>query len=244
MSVDHKTATSPAPTSNPSQNDYVVALFVVCLAYYTLALISQKTILLPIILAIGSSFGLSLYTKSSAYFLTFPFLVWLTLWLWNTQKWKAWKYLSIVLLIGLLFNLPHYSRNFDVFGSPISAAEYRQENQNDIYSLPTLISTVIRHLSLHSDIVRYLHLEKFLTPITGKVEKLVYFVHEHILKIDPSDPRITMPGWTFRVHGVSFNEDVAVNPLHLTLILLAILIFILNRNCIFSKSQGSLAAKT
>ncbi len=213
-----------------TQNDYVVALFIVCLAYYTLALVSHNIISWPIILAIASSFGLALYTKSSAYFLSFPFLVWLTLWLWKTKKWKAWKYLFVVLLIGLLFNIAHYSRNLEVFGSPISAAEYREENQNDIYSLPTLISTVIRHLSFHSDIIRYLHLDKFLTPITGKVEKLVYIIHEHILNIDPSDPRITMPGWTFRVHGISFNEDVAVNPLHLMLILLAIFIFIFNKN--------------
>ncbi|ACB52350.1 hypothetical protein cce_3002 [Crocosphaera subtropica ATCC 51142] len=213
-----------------TQNDYVVALFIVCLAYYTLVLVSDYAISWPIILAIGSSFGLALFTKSSAYFLSFPFLVWLTLWLWKQKKWKAWKYLFVVLLIGLLFNIAHYSRNLEVFGSPISAAEYREENQNDIYSLPTLVSTAIRHLSFHGDIIRYLHLEKFITPITGKVEKLVYLIHEHILNVDPSDPRITTPGWTFRVPGVSFNEDVAVNPLHLALILLAIFIFIFNKN--------------
>lgn len=213
-----------------TQNDYFVALYIVCLAYYTLALISHNLISWPIILAIASSFGLALFTKSSAYFLSFPFLVWLTLWLWKKKKWKGWKYLCVVLLIGFLFNVAHYSRNLEVFNSPISAAEYSEENQSDVYSLPTLISTAIRHLSFHSDIIRYLHLDSVLTPITGKVEKLVYLIHEHILKVDPSDPRITVPGWTFRVPGISFNEDVAVNPLHLMLILLAILIFIFNKN--------------
>ena len=212
-----------------TQNDYVVALFIVCLAYYTLALVSHNIISWSVILAIASSFGLALFTKSSAYFLSFPFLVWLSLWLWKKQKWKAWKYLFSILLIAVFFNIAHYSRNLEVFGSPISAAEYREANQNDIYSISTLISTVIRHLSFHSDIVRYLHLEKFFTPITGKIEKLVYIIHEHILNLDPSDPLITMPGWTFKVPGVSFNEDVAVNPLHFTLILLAIIIFLSNK---------------
>ncbi|MGB5768366.1 MAG: hypothetical protein WBM32_00620 [Crocosphaera sp.] len=55
-----------------TQNDYVVALFIVCLAYYTLVLVSDKVISWPVILAIASSFGLALFTKSSAYFLSFP----------------------------------------------------------------------------------------------------------------------------------------------------------------------------
>ncbi|WP_232285803.1 ArnT family glycosyltransferase [Crocosphaera chwakensis] len=212
-----------------TQNDYVVALFIVCLAYYTLALVSHKVIYWSVIFAIGASFGLALLTKSSAYFLSFPFLVWSSLWLWKKKKWKFHQYLLVIFLIGLLFNIAHYSRNFEVFNSPISAADYREENQNEIYSLPTLISTVIRQLSFHSDIIRYLHLEGFLTPITGKVEKLIYLIHQHILNLDPSDPRITMPGYTFRVPGVSFNEDVAVNPLHLMLIFFAIFAFIFNK---------------
>ena len=212
-----------------TQNDYVVALFAVCLAYYTLVLVSDQVISWSAVLAVASSFGLALFTKSSAYFLSFPFLLWVTIWLWNTKKWKAWKYLTIIMLIALLFNWAHFIRNIEVFGSPISAADYREDNQNTIYSLPTLISTVIRNLSFHSDIVRYFHLQNFVTPITGKVEKLVYLIHQNILHINPSDPRITMPGYTFRVPGISFNEDVAVNPLHLILIFLAITFFILNK---------------
>lgn len=212
-----------------TQNDYAVALFIVCLAYYTLVFVSNNFISWPIILAIASSFGLALFTKSSAYFLSFPFLLWLTIWLWKTKKWKSWKYLAVIMLIALSFNLAQFIRNIEVFGSPISAADYQDDNQNTVYSVPTLISTIIRHLSFHSDIVRYLHLDNFLTPITGKVEKVVYLIHQNILNLDPSDTRITMPGYTFRVPGVSFNEDVAVNPLHFLLILLAIVCFILNK---------------
>jgi len=211
-----------------TQNDYVVALFTICLAYYTLVLVSGDLITLPIVFLAASSWGLAMFAKSSAYFLTFPFLVWLTVWFWNKKKWKSWKYLTIMMAIALLFNLGHYLRNIEVFGSAISAGDYKDENKSAIYSLPSLISTAIRHLSFHSDIVRYFHLDNFVKPITGKVEKLVYFIHEHILNFDASDPRTTMPGYTYRVPAISFNEDVAVNPLHLLLILLAITILVLH----------------
>lgn len=211
-----------------TQNDYAVALWIVCLAYFTLVLISSSHISKSVALAIASSLGLALLTKSSAYFFGFPFIVWAAGWLWSIKKWKSWKYLFMIISIALLFNWAQYLRNIEVFGSPISAAEYKEENQVSIYSVPTFVSTIIRNLSIHTDIVRYFHLQNWLTPITGKVEKIVYIIHQNILKIDPSNPKITMPGYTFKVPGLSFNEDVAVNPFHYFLILLAIGIFIFN----------------
>lgn len=209
-----------------TQNDCVVAFWLVCLVHYVLQLVSSQSISLPVILAIGSSLGLALFTKSSAYFLSVSFLVWVILYLGFLKRKKAGKYLILIFVLALLFNWGHYLRNIEVFGAPISAADYKQENQAEVYSLPTLLSNIIRHLSMHVDIVRYLHLQSWLVPITGKVENLVYLIHQYILKLDPSDPRITMPGYTYKVPGISFNEDVAVNPLHYFLILIAIILFI------------------
>lgn len=213
-----------------TQNDYAVALWIVCLISFTLTLVSSTSISTPVILAIGSSLGLALFTKSSAYFLSFPWIVWAVFYLWSAKKWEFARYAISIFAISFLFNVGHYLRNLEVFGSPISAGDHKYANQAEIYSLPTLLSNIIRHLSMHVDIVRYFNLQHWLTPITGKLEKLVYLIHQYVLKLDPSDPRITMPGYTYKVLGLSFNEDVAVNPLHFLIILLAIFIFIFRKN--------------
>ncbi|MDV3000432.1 MAG: hypothetical protein N5P05_002038 [Chroococcopsis gigantea SAG 12.99] len=74
--------------ASSTQNDYVVAFWILCLAYYTLALVSKSHISYPTILAVASSLGLALYTKSSAYVFTFPFIVWICLSLWQKANGK------------------------------------------------------------------------------------------------------------------------------------------------------------
>jgi hypothetical protein len=126
----------------------------------------------------------------------------------------------------LSLNISHYLRNFTLYGNPISAAEYAIDYKPEIYSLPTWISNIIRNLSLHADIVRHLGLQGIIEPTTGKVAKLITIIHV-FLGVDVNDPRITHPINSYTgVPGLSFDENVAGNPLHLLLIFLSIGIFI------------------
>lgn len=82
---------------------------------------------------------------------------------------------------------------------------------------------------MHVDIVRYFHLQGLITPITGKIEKLVSIIHG-FLGVNINDPRTTFPINSYRVPGVSFDENTAGNPLHLFIVLAAIIGFSLNRD--------------
>jgi 4-amino-4-deoxy-L-arabinose transferase-like glycosyltransferase len=210
--------------ASSTQNDYVVAFWLVCLAHFILEALSVKKWDYRVVLGIGASLGLAVLTKSSGYIYAFPFMVWFFLVKALEVRWKIWKPMIIIALIFLSLNISHYLRNLDLYGSPIATAEYSEHYRIEVYSLPTFISNVIKNLSLHVDIVRYLHLESFITPITGKIAKLIALIHR-FLGVDPNDPRFTNPPGSYRVTGISFDENIAGNPLDLLLVFLAIFCF-------------------
>ncbi|BCL35410.1 ArnT family glycosyltransferase [Nostoc sp. MS1] len=212
--------------SSSTQNDYVVCFWLVCLAHFVLLTLPYKNPPTHLVLSIGASCGLAIFTKSSGYIFAFPFMVWLFVWYINQMRWKMWKPAVIVAAIFFSLNIGHYLRNFDLYGNPIATAEYSVEYKIEIYSLPTFISNIIRNLSLHNDIVRHLGLQGFITPFTGVLTKLVKIIHG-FLGVNMTDSRITHPPNSYNgVPGLSFDENVAGNPLHLLLILIAIAIFI------------------
>lgn len=221
--------------SSSTQNDYVVCFWLVCLAHFVLLTLPYKNPPTHLVLSIGASCGLAIFTKSSGYIFAFPFMVWLFVWYINQMRWQMWKPAAIVAAIFFSLNIGHYLRNFDLYRNPIATAEYSVDYKIEIYSLPTFISNIIRNLSLHTDIVRHLGLQGFITPFTGIMTKLVRIIHG-FLGVNMTDSRITHPPNSYNgVSGLSFDENVAGNPLHLLLILIAIAIFIFYRKLRINK---------
>lgn len=212
--------------ASSTQNDYAVCFWIVCLAHYILLTLPYKNPPIGLSLAIGASCGLAVFTKSSGYIYAFPFMVWFFCWYVNQMRWKMWKPISLISAIFLSLNIHHYLRNFSLYGSPISAAEYSIDYKPEIYSIATWISNIIRNLSLHADIVRHLGLQGIIEPTIGKVAKLIEIIHG-FLGVDMNDSRITHPPNSYTgVPGLSFDENTAGNPLHLLIIFVAICIFI------------------
>ncbi len=213
--------------SSSTQNDYVVGFFLVCLAHHILLVLLYTNYPNPLTSAgIGASLGLAILTKTSGYIYALPLMIWVVLSKLNHWRWKLIKQIGVVTVIALSLNLGHYLRSLDLYGSPIATAEYSKHYNIEVYSLQTWVSNIIRNLSLHVDIVRYLGLQRFITPLTGKVEKLISLIHTG-LGVDMNDPRTTFPINSYRVPGISFNENVAGNPLHLLLIVVAIALFLI-----------------
>jgi hypothetical protein len=209
-----------------TNNDYVVALWLVCFAYFAL-LTMQAGASLANISRLGVSLGLAILTKGTAYFFAFPFCIWLALWGIVTLRWKIWKPLLMALTIALAINLGHYIRNVDLFGSPLGPSS---GETNEVFTLPVFISTVTKNLALHTDIIRLLGLESIFPPLTGIVNKAIRLLHDG-LGIDINDPRIMSPRVSrFYVPGLSLYEDTAGNPLHLLIILLSIALLAINKN--------------
>lgn len=215
--------------ASSTQNDYVVAFWLVCLAHYILLALSSQGLPNNLILGIGASLGLGIFTKTSTYLYAFPLMLWFTGTKFISMRGRFWKPILLILGITLILNVGHFARNIDLYGSPVTMGDYEVDYKIEIYSLPTFISNILRNISLHTDIIRYLKLDYFIEPLTGKTAKIIRIIHSWI-GVDANDPRITYPPNSYTVPGLSFDENVAGNPLHLLLIFIAIIVFIFHKN--------------
>lgn len=211
--------------ASSTQNDYAVSFWVLCLAYYVLLSIKYGTKKTSYFF-IGASLGLAILTKSSGYLYAFAFMVWYSLAQFKKWGWRGWQPIFIPSAIALVLNLNHYLRNYSLFQSFISAPDnFASAYKIEIISIPTFISNVLRNLALHTDIIRNLKLENFIYPTTGIVNKALLLIHD-FLGVDMYDPRTTANSYR-GVPGISFDENVAGNPLHLVFIVIAIFFFLL-----------------
>jgi 4-amino-4-deoxy-L-arabinose transferase-like glycosyltransferase len=195
--------------ASSTQNDYVVAFWLVCLAYYALRLKAHGNPLYA--LATGASLGLAILTKPTAYIYAFPFMVWFGLSLTKSRHARGLALIMLVVTTSLVINLGHYTRNYRLYGSPMGPGQeggaYRYAN--DVFTIPSATSGVIRNIGLHIG-----------TPfrqVNAVLERGVYGMHRFI-GIDPNDRRTTWSGGEFHVGRTSAHEDLAGNPLHLVLI--------------------------
>lgn len=195
-----------------TQNDYVVAFWLVCLAYCVLQTIQSKFAGLWIGAA-GASLGLAILTKGTAYLYAFPFCLWLLFACVRRLKVGCWRPMLGFGAIAIGLNLSHYWRNWQVFGSFLGESGQGMEG----VTLGVIYSNVLRNLALHlSTPVRSLNL----ITIRG-VEAL-----HTLVGLDASDPRTTSPpGYGFDIHSLINHEDLAGNPLHLLLFLAVTVVF-------------------
>ncbi|AVH67684.1 hypothetical protein CDG77_08995 [Nostoc sp. 'Peltigera membranacea cyanobiont' 213] len=205
--------------ASSTQNDYVLSFWVVCLAYYLLSAIqAEKSDILMNSFKIGSSIGLAILSKGTAYFYIFPFLIWFSLFQIKRFRWKVWKPALIVGSISLLLNIGHYLRNYNLFASPLGEPG---NYSNEVYGINILFSNVLRNIALHIG-----------TPVglwNGIANRLIQIIHIFI-GVDVNDPRITFSktffvpgGWS--TIGISGNENSAGNLVHLVLIIICMTIF-------------------
>jgi hypothetical protein len=193
--------------SSNTQNDYVLSFWLVCFVYYVLLTVKER-ITLAYSLNIGASLGLAILTKGTAYIYAFPFFIWLLVSQFKQLSWKLWKPICTIAIIVLFINIGHYLRNFDLFGTPIATGPDQEKYTNEVFSIPTFISNIIRNLSLH--------LGTPISIVTAVIEKGVYLLHT-ALGVDINDPRTTSWG-KFGVYNLSRWEASAGNLIHLLLI--------------------------
>jgi len=107
--------------STTTQNDYVSAFWVVCLAYFVI-LSRQRRLLKLELLGLGLSLGLGMLTKGTFFPFAAPLMLWYFLGLWSDRKWKK----SLVAGLALLFlvlatNGLFWVRNIQSTGGPYGA---------------------------------------------------------------------------------------------------------------------------
>lgn len=175
-------------------------------------------------IAAGSSLGLAILTKATAYPYAAPFLAWSCVSGLRTFRWKYLKPALVIAIVVVSVNHGHYRRLLDLHGSPFgpgqndSSGEYTYTN--DLFTIPAFASNVVRNLALQAASPS----ERF----NRVIERGVRLFHTAV-GMDINDPRTTLAGSEFRVARLSTHEDFAANPLHLSLAALATALLLTGR---------------
>jgi hypothetical protein len=202
--------------ASSTQTDYVTALWLVCLGYFSI-LASQRGLQLIEWLWLSLTFALGILTKGTFVAFTLPFLAWLLVVTVRKSGWlQTIKYALVGILLTLILNMGSWQRNIQTFDFPLGPREGVGSHTNEIFGVGVLISNVMRNSTLHLG-----------TPfgvINGPIRDFVEEV-DRLIGQDANDPRTSMN--PYRVKR-SQNEDYAGNPLHF-LLMPASLIFLIWR---------------
>ena len=182
-----------------AKNDLLLALWLVCAAYFAL---SGDALLL------GLAVGLALATKATAYLFLPPLL--LALGVWHRRQ-LAWIAAAVLLLNG-----PHYIRNLRLSGSPLGYDSAQGDGvfrwRNDPLGWRPLLSNLVRNTS------------EQLGARSAQWNQGVYDTALRIhstLGLDPNHPSSTWPGARFAPPVNANHEANANNRWHLLLFVIA-----------------------
>jgi len=197
--------------ASSTQNDYVAAFWLVCLTHYILRFKNEPS--WANALWVGASLSVALLTKGTAYLYVPPLLAWFTFLALRNLRWKVWQPLLLIVAIMLSVNIRHYARNFELWGNPLGIGQ--TPYTNEVFSVPVIVSNVIRNISLHIG-----------TPsasINAAILRGVRILHVP-LGLDANDALTTWrhPFYPFVIVHFSTLEDRAGNPLHLGLIMVSL----------------------
>jgi hypothetical protein len=198
--------------STSTQNDYVTAVWVVCLAYFALKGHQEPLRLRDWVMA-GLAAGLGALTKATFYGFALPFLLWLGV---STVRWSGWRAAFRFGLLGValvaVLNAGAWRRNLLAYGLPLGPSSAVAAHGNEMWSWRVVVSNALRGLTLH-----------LATPygdVNGPIKDAVTAVHR-VIGLDVNDPRTTMG--EYRVKR-SFHEDYAGNPFHTLLVPVSLLL--------------------
>lgn len=200
-----------------TQNDYVVAFWLVCLVYYILlSLQSQEK--KGYYWQIGLSLGLATFSKPTAYLYSFPFLLWFFVEKVRLLRWQALKPIYQIGIFTILINGLHWGRNLELFSHPLGKSPDYIVYTNRAFSIPLFLSNIIRNIALHLS-----------TPSSSINQLLINVLSSihGILGVDISDPQTSSSA--FQLNSLINQEDLAANTIHLLIMCIAIACFGANR---------------
>lgn len=198
--------------ASSAQNDYVTALWLVCLAALAARAHRARLGLGDWMLA-GLATGLGVLTKGTFYGLALPFLLWLGVSTIRRAGWRsALRFASIGLALVAVLNAGAWWRNLRAYGLPLGPVGAIAAHGNQVWGWQSTVSNAVRGLTLH-----------LATPygdVNGPMGDVVATLHRWI-DLDLNDPRTTMGEYRVRR---SVHEDYAGNPFHALLVPAGLLI--------------------
>ena len=192
------------------QTDYLVTLWLVCLAAFVFEQPSDAGGKRWRAFAVGGSLALALLTKGTAYLLAPPFLAIYGWQIVREGRWRAWRPTAVVALLALGLNLPHYVRNGRSFGDPLGPANQKTLLSLESHTPRLLVSNLVRHIAAHLNMD-----DDYRNSILRNWVILV----ESGVGVRDGDPRNTYKGQGFQIFPRRCAEDFDPNPGHVVLYL-------------------------
>ncbi len=202
--------------SSNTQNDILVGVFCLIFAYFFLKTIRSNSWIDACFG--GLAFGLALLTKGTGYiFCAAIGLVYGIVGLIRhprDNRLRLIKNFSIMIFCAFILNVGFYQRNINLYGHPLSTETGKLTI--DRFSLRGVYSNLIRNGSAHLAV-----------PVPILNERFSEIIIDH-LGDSVSDQDTTFPGTKFQIRFL-INGDESVNPIHLVLISIIILLFVVKR---------------
>lgn len=196
--------------SMTTQNDLVVAFFILATAFFVFDYIQNNHLaslyLIPLCCAAG------MMTKGTFLFYALPFGSYLLVSMFRKPvlRKRVIGFIAISVLLTLALNVPYWYRTYQIFGSPVGTIS--SGNQNTFTGPADYVSSVSKHVFLHLG---------FVSPGNRYNDFLLNQLKNlHAAMGVPLDiPRLGMP---FKMNKLNFNEDFAHNFFGIWLIFLSI----------------------
>ncbi|MHB8280296.1 MAG: glycosyltransferase family 39 protein, partial [Candidatus Humimicrobiaceae bacterium] len=201
--------------SNTTQNDLVIASFVLITLFLLIRILkSDKISFLYLILA-GSAFGLFVGTKGYSYLFIPGFFIFYLIYGKNDfLKFKKFLFLICFCILGIfLFSSYNFIQNYIDFGNIFSSQKNIDLMRIKGPNWKTFISNISRHLASFYQFKDYdFGFSKF-------IQKVLNHIHS-LLKIDISSRSTTIEEQYFYLHTPVFNSDASYfGPVFLIFIL-------------------------
>jgi len=204
-----------------TQNDYVIAAWVVCAMALSLALYADPRNLWYTV-GLGCTLAVGFFTKSTMALFVAPAVGALLLFL-LIRLGDMRLRLRLLLILGVCFiaiNAPHMARNYALYGSPMGSDAGMKLLRNGDISLSGTASNVIRNLSLY--------VATGIEPVTRAFDDLARQAHR-LTGRDLNDPSLTLNTISFGIHDPFKVGDSFANSAYHPLILAVAMILLLIR---------------
>jgi hypothetical protein len=194
-----------------TQNDYVAALWMVCLASYAVEA-WRRDLTAREWTGLGIALGLGLATKGTFYPLAFPWILVVGGRVLLRRVPRTWaRAFGLVVVPVLALNVGFWTRSWLAFGSPLGPSTWVTSKTSADMGLPETFSKGILNLMLN-----------FATPSEQVNDRILGWALEHLHVDDDTAGKVALIwGWN--------HEDSAGNPIHLLLIPTTILGLLLKR---------------
>jgi hypothetical protein len=206
--------------ASSTMTDYVVTFWIICAVSEGLHLIQGYTHWADAFF-LGSSVGLAIATKPTAFAFLLPFAILIPVNLFRKIKPVRFLFITILVLFCItVLNLGHFARNNALYGSPLGHEGTLSRHANEQINGKVILSNIIRHASLHAG--------TYWDGVNDWIYDQIVKIHVKIGQ-DINDPRTTFT--EFRILKPNTQENIVTNPIHAYLIVLATILtfFLLSR---------------